>query len=435
MGATRLFTLNYSTINLNGKTLTVGTSFQTAGAVAATKNLTFNGGTLVCPAATTTAFNNAAPTYFTTTAGTGTGTISMTAATAKTFVGGGSTFNCTLNQGGAGALTITGENTFSNITNTYKSTGATSILFTAATTSTFTDWNASGESTRLLTIGSVTAASHTLSKASGTVSADFLSISRSTATGGATWNAGANSTDGGNNLGWIFGVTPVNATANVTGVEATGAVGTVTGSGNASTEVIGVQATGEVGIVTASGGVVVNGDAYPTGVFATGNVGTVTANGAASTDITGVGSTALAGITIASGDASTTVIGVSSAGQVGTLTVNGNGQTNLTGVQATAEAGIVTATGGLIAALPNGGIGYPFIIEPDRVYPPRHAIANVKSVYAKGSVSKIFATGNKTRDANVSLEKMMKDVMLNLLSEQEVTNPTEEELVAMLLMD
>jgi hypothetical protein len=81
-------------------------------------------------------------------------------------------------------------------------------LFTAGTTNTFTNWNASGESTRLLTIGSVTAASHTLSKASGTVSADFLSISRSTATGGASWYAGANSTDGGNNSGWVFTAPP-----------------------------------------------------------------------------------------------------------------------------------------------------------------------------------------------------------------------------------
>ena len=201
----RAMTLTSGTLDLNGQTLTVGTSFTTA---TGTKNLTFNGGTLACPAATTTAFNNAAPTGFTTTAGTGTGTISMTAATAKTFVGAGSTFNCTLNQGGAGALTITGSNTFGDITNTYKSTGATSILFTAGTTSTFTNWNASGESTRLLTIGSVTAASHTLSKASGTVSSDYLSISRSTATGGAGWYAGANSTDGGNNSGWVFTAPP-----------------------------------------------------------------------------------------------------------------------------------------------------------------------------------------------------------------------------------
>ena len=193
------------TLDLNGFTHTVGASFVIS---TGTKNLTFNGGTLVCPASTVTSFNNANPTNFTTTAGTGTGTISMTGATAKTFVGGGSTFNCTLNQGGAGALTITGANTFSNITNTRKSVSATSILFTAGTTNTFTDWNASGESTRLLTIGSVTAASHTLSKASGTVSSDFLSISRSTATGGAGWYAGANSTDGGNNSGWIFTAPP-----------------------------------------------------------------------------------------------------------------------------------------------------------------------------------------------------------------------------------
>jgi len=195
-------TLTNGTLDLNGQTLTVGTAFTTA---TGTKNLTFNGGTLVCPTAATTAFNNAAPTNFTTTAGTGTGTISMTAATAKTFVGGGSTFNCTLNQGGAGALTITGSNTFSNITNT---TQPASILFTAATTSTFSSFSLSGTAGNLITIGSVTAASHTLSKASGTVSSDFLSISRSTATGGAGWYAGANSTDGGNNSGWIFTAPP-----------------------------------------------------------------------------------------------------------------------------------------------------------------------------------------------------------------------------------
>jgi hypothetical protein len=202
MGSTRTATLTNGTLNLNGQTLTVGTAFTTA---TGTKNLTFNGGTLVCPDPNTTSFNNAVPTGFTTTAGTGTGTISMTAATAKTFVGGGSTFNCTVNQGGAGDLTITGSNTFSNITNTVQ---PASILFTAGTTTTFSNFSLSGTAGNLITIGSVTAASHTLSKASGTVSSDFLSISRSTATGGAGWYAGANSTDGGNNSGWIFTAPP-----------------------------------------------------------------------------------------------------------------------------------------------------------------------------------------------------------------------------------
>lgn len=201
-------TLTNGTLNLNGQTLTLSaTATATFLTATGTKNLTFNGGSLVIAASGATAFNNAVPTGFTTTAGTGTGVISLTSASAKTFVGGGSTYNCAINQGGAGALTITGSNTFSNITNTYNATGATSILFTAGTTSTFTNWNANGAAGRLLTIGSVTAASHTLSKASGTVNADFLSISRSTATGGATWNA-ANSTDGGNNTGWIFASAP-----------------------------------------------------------------------------------------------------------------------------------------------------------------------------------------------------------------------------------
>ena len=208
MASTRTATLTNGTLDLFGQTLTVGTAFTTA---AGTKNLTFNAGTLVCPTAAATAFNNNSPTGFTTTAGTGTGTISMTAATAKTFVGGGSAFNCTLNQGGAGDLTITGSNTFGNITNTVQ---PASILFTAGTTSTFTNFSLSGTAGNLITIGSVTAASHTLSKASGTVSADFLSISRSTATGGAGWYAGANSTDGGNNSGWIFTAPPSGSNSN-----------------------------------------------------------------------------------------------------------------------------------------------------------------------------------------------------------------------------
>lgn len=202
LGSGSTLTQSDGTLDLNGKTLTVGNRYTTS---TGTKNLTFNGGTLVCPGVTTTAFNNAAPTNYTTTAGTGTGTISMTGATAKTFVGGGSTFNCTLNQGGAGALTITGANTFTNITNSVQ---PASVLFTSGTTTTFTNFSLSGTAGNLITIGSDIGASHTLSKASGTVSADYLSISQSNATGGAAWYAGANSTDGGSNSGWIFAASP-----------------------------------------------------------------------------------------------------------------------------------------------------------------------------------------------------------------------------------
>jgi hypothetical protein len=196
-GGSGTLTLTNGTLDLNGLTLTISNSLGSFATAAGTKNLTFNGGSLVSAGS----FNNAQPTGFTTTAGTGTGTISLTSASVKTFTGGSSTFNCTLNQGGPGALTITGSNTFSDITNTRNTVSAATIQFTAGTTNTFANWSANGTRGKLLTIRSVTAASHTLSKASGTVNANFLSISYSTATGGATWNA-INSVDGGNNTGW-----------------------------------------------------------------------------------------------------------------------------------------------------------------------------------------------------------------------------------------
>lgn len=194
------FTITNGTLFLSGFSLTSTGSFSTS---LGTKNITFDGGTIVVSDATTTAWNNANPTGFTTTAGTGVGTISMTAATAKTFVGGGSTYNCTLNQGGAGTLTITGSNTFDNITNT---TQPATVLFTAGTTNTFNAFSLSGTSGNLITIGSVTAASHTLSKASGIVSVSFCSISYSNATGGASWRSFSSNgnIDGGNNTGWLF---------------------------------------------------------------------------------------------------------------------------------------------------------------------------------------------------------------------------------------
>ncbi len=83
---------------------------------------------------------------------TGTGTISLTSASAKTFGGGNISFtNITLNQGGAGTLNISNSNTFANITNTYKATGATTIAM-GTTTQRVGNFTAAGEATRLLTL-------------------------------------------------------------------------------------------------------------------------------------------------------------------------------------------------------------------------------------------------------------------------------------------
>ena len=96
---------------------------------------------------------------------------------------------------------MTGSGTYNNITNTVQ---PTSITFVTGFTFTFNDFNLNGTAGNLVTINSDIAAPHTLSKALGTVSVDYLSINNSTATGGAPWYAGANSVNGGGNSGWIF---------------------------------------------------------------------------------------------------------------------------------------------------------------------------------------------------------------------------------------
>ena len=168
-------------------------SFASTGAL--TRTMT-GSGTYTITGSGATAFSNAS------TGITITGLIiSMTAATAKTFAGGGGSYS-TLNQGGAGALTISGSNSFADLTAT---TRPSTITFTISTTQTFAAFTLSGTAGNLVTINSSTAGTQaTLSKTSGTVSVGYLSIRDSNATGGATWNAGTTSSNVSNNTGWIF---------------------------------------------------------------------------------------------------------------------------------------------------------------------------------------------------------------------------------------
>jgi hypothetical protein len=137
---------------------------------------------------------------------TGTGTISLTSASGKNFSGGGASYSgITLNQGGAGSLGIGGNNTFANITNTYKATGATTIGF-GTTTQTVGSFTAAGEAGRVLTLtGSSASSPATLVLTSGTVTTpDYLTITGIRAYAlTTTWYAGANSTNNGS-LGWLF---------------------------------------------------------------------------------------------------------------------------------------------------------------------------------------------------------------------------------------
>ena len=226
------------TLDLNGKTLTVANLASGYTTGVGTKNLTFNGGTLVCPFGSSNAFNNGNPTGYTTTAGTGTGVISMTGTTAKTFEGAGSTFNCIVSNDGAGLLQINGANTITGVRNTTASTtiqlsanntintlsnlsGATRIVpctfqMSAGTTQTITNWDVIGTSVNNVTINSASAAAHNLVKAGGgIVSADYLTISNSSATPSTlTWYAGTHSTSVSGNSGWIFTAPPAASNGN-----------------------------------------------------------------------------------------------------------------------------------------------------------------------------------------------------------------------------
>lgn len=134
-----------------------------------------------------------------------------TSASTRTFSGGGKTYG-TLTYtiaGSTGQMTVTGANIF-DILNFSDATNARTLVLPASTTTTIlTTFNVNGTSGKLMTINSSSAGTTaTLSKANGLVSCDYLSLKDSTATGGANWYAGANSTQGTNVVGWTFTAPP-----------------------------------------------------------------------------------------------------------------------------------------------------------------------------------------------------------------------------------
>jgi hypothetical protein len=200
--------LNQGTLNLNSNTLNCN-GFNSTN----TNTRVIAGGTngrIVNSASGATAWNMATPTNY---SYTGTFTIDMTSASAKTFVGGGGSYP-TLNQGGAGILTISGNNSFADATNTVQ---PTTIRTTAGSTQAFADFHVNGTAGNLVTLDS-TGGSYTFTKTGGgTVNVEYVSISNSTATPSDTWYAQL-STDNGNNTGWniIPGYFPILANFNNT---------------------------------------------------------------------------------------------------------------------------------------------------------------------------------------------------------------------------
>jgi hypothetical protein len=123
----------------------------------------------------------------------------------KTFDGGGKTYNNVWFAIGAStaSIKIYGANTF----NDFKvDSPPHTILFEGAKTQTVTTFTVLGtDASHRMTINSIDGSTaHNLSKASGTVTCAYLTLSHSHAGGGATWVAGATSQNIVDNTGWTF---------------------------------------------------------------------------------------------------------------------------------------------------------------------------------------------------------------------------------------
>jgi len=180
------------TLNLNNFNLTSNSNYSST---SGTRTLTLGSGTFTC-----TSFNYTGAGR---TLNTGTGTISLTASSAS-FAGGSSTYYNLNYATASGTMTVTdGGNTFNNITVTAR---PCTVKLTSGTTTTVSNFTLSGTAGNLVTFSSATAGSvATISKASGTVTASYLAIQDSVATGGAVWDASnGTNVNNGNNTGWTF---------------------------------------------------------------------------------------------------------------------------------------------------------------------------------------------------------------------------------------
>ena len=128
--------------------------------------------------------------------------VNETSATSKVISGGGLIYN---------NITVSGDNVILSGSNTINILAvntaglATGLKIASASTQIVSGFTTNGSVGNLAIIQSSSAGSaHNLSKATGTISVDYMSIKDSAAAGGADWYAGANSTDVSGNSGWIF---------------------------------------------------------------------------------------------------------------------------------------------------------------------------------------------------------------------------------------
>ncbi len=146
-------------------------------------------------------------------------TINDATAAAKTFAGGGLTYNdIYFTSTGTGAFNLTGSNTFNNFR---CDTPPHTIGFTGGTTTTVRAFLVSGTAGNLITLTGIAGGFWTITLlGGGTTSSDYLAFDHCTGLPVATWYAGANSVDNLNNtnISFIANPTPPRAALDRNGV-------------------------------------------------------------------------------------------------------------------------------------------------------------------------------------------------------------------------
>lgn len=200
MGVTRTLGISNGIFDANNKNLSIGL-FSSSNANL--RSILMGSGTWTITGVGTV-FSTSTTTNLTLNAGTSTISVTDTSASGKTIAfGAGMIYNnFSITGGGAGIITFNNTSTINNLTIGGPKTVTFLINLTLTILGTV---NVVGTSGNVITLNSSVAGTRFIwSKSSGTVSADYLSIQDSTAQGGASWYAGANSTNVSGNRGWQF---------------------------------------------------------------------------------------------------------------------------------------------------------------------------------------------------------------------------------------
>lgn len=137
--------------------------------------------------------------------GSGNGTINMSGSGAQSLQIEYFPVYSSINIGGLGPVSIYPGDASGNWADITSTVVNSTVIFTGGEDYNFDEFNLANNGYGLITIKSdVDGVQHYLKKSSGTVNQNFIYIIDSNAGGGATWNAGINSPDGGNNSGWNF---------------------------------------------------------------------------------------------------------------------------------------------------------------------------------------------------------------------------------------